>query len=57
MLVVGDQVLTDGLLAWRLRATFLHLVVDELSEDAQQRRMRRIGHLAAPFLFRPRAAE
>lgn len=55
VLVVGDQVLTDGLLAWRLRATFLHLVVDEASEDAQQARMRRIGRVAGPFLFRPQA--
>ena len=47
VLVVGDQVLTDGLLAWRLRATYLHLVVDEATEDTQQARMRRIGRLAA----------
>ena len=57
VLVVGDQVLTDGLLAWRLRATFLHLVVDEASEDAQQARMRRVGRLAGPFLFRTPSAE
>jgi predicted HAD superfamily phosphohydrolase YqeG len=53
VLVIGDQVLTDGLLAWRLRATFLHLVVDKASEDAQQARMRRVGRVAEPLLFRP----
>ena len=57
VLVVGDQVLTDGLLAWRLRATFLHLVADEATEDAQQARMRRMGRVAGPFLFRAPDAE
>ena len=57
VLVVGDQVLTDGLLAWRLRGTFLHLVVDEGSEDAQQARMRSLGRVVKPFLFRPAVTE
>jgi hypothetical protein len=29
-IVCGDQVLTDGLLAWRLRAAFVHLVDDDV---------------------------
>ena len=49
--VVGDQVLTDGLLAWRLGATFVHLVVDAASEDPRQATMRRIGRRVAKLLF------
>ena len=50
--VVASFVLTDGLLAWRLGATFLHLTVDEATEDAHQARLRRWGRIARPFLFR-----
>jgi predicted HAD superfamily phosphohydrolase YqeG len=49
--VIGDQVLTDGLLAWRLGATFVHLVVDEESEDSRQATMRRVGRRVADVFF------
>lgn len=52
LVVVGDQVLTDGLLAWRLGATFLHLVIDDESEDRRQAVMRRIGSIVVVGLFR-----
>jgi predicted HAD superfamily phosphohydrolase YqeG len=52
LVVVGDQVLTDGLLAWRLRATFLHLVIDDESEEHRQAMMRRIGSVLVGMLFR-----
>ena len=51
IVVVGDQILTDGVLAWRLGATFLHLVVDADHEDARQARMRRIGRIVRDLLF------
>lgn len=53
IVVVGDQVLTDGLLAWRLRATFLHLVIDDEEEERRQAIMRRIGKVIMRALFRP----
>jgi predicted HAD superfamily phosphohydrolase YqeG len=52
IVVVGDQVLTDGLLAWRLRATFLFLVIDDESEAPRQAVMRRIGRIVDRVLFR-----
>ena len=52
LVVVGDQVLTDGLLAWRLRATFLHLVIDDETEERRQAVMRRIGNIFVVMLFR-----
>jgi predicted HAD superfamily phosphohydrolase YqeG len=52
LVVVGDQVLTDGLLAWRLRATFLHLVIDDETEERRQAVMRRIGSVLVVMLFR-----
>ena len=52
IVVVGDQVLTDGLLAWRLRGTFLHLVIDDENEARRQATMRRIGRLVSSALFR-----
>ena len=52
LVVVGDQVLTDGLLAWRLRATFLHLVIDDETEERRQAVMRRIGSMFVVMLFR-----
>ena len=53
IVVVGDQLLTDGLLAWRLRATHLHLVIDEEAEAPRQARMRRIGSVLSGVFFRP----
>ena len=52
LVVVGDQVLTDGLLAWRLRATFLHLVIDDETEEWRQAIMRKIGSIVIALLFR-----
>jgi predicted HAD superfamily phosphohydrolase YqeG len=52
LVVVGDQVLTDGLLAWRLGATFLHLVIDDEAEERRQAIMRRIGSIVLMILFR-----
>jgi predicted HAD superfamily phosphohydrolase YqeG len=51
IVVVGDQVLTDGLLAWRLRATFLHLVIDDEDEARRQATMRRLGSHLIGVLF------
>ncbi len=53
--VVGDQVLTDGLLAWRLRARFVHLTLDPKDPYPGQARMRRLGKLVAPLLLRKEA--
>ena len=52
IVVVGDQVLTDGLLAWRLRGTFLHLVIDDETEDRTQATMRRIGRVVLGMFLR-----
>ena len=52
LVVVGDQVLTDGLLAWRLGATFLHLVIDDETEERRQAVMRRVGSPFVVMLFR-----
>jgi predicted HAD superfamily phosphohydrolase YqeG len=52
IVVVGDQVLTDGVLAWRLRATFLHLVIDDEDEARRQATMRRLGSHLIGVLFR-----
>ena len=52
LVVVGDQVLTDGLLAWRLVATFLHMVIDDETEERRQAVMRRIGSIVVVMLFR-----
>lgn len=56
IVVIGDQVLTDGLLAWRLGATFLHLVIDDQAEDRRQSGMRRVGHLVTRLVFLPEIA-
>jgi predicted HAD superfamily phosphohydrolase YqeG len=47
----GDQVLTDGLLAWRLGASFLHWQVAGWM-PRRPRLQRWIGRIAAPFLFK-----
>ena len=51
--VVGDQVLTDGVLAWRFGATYVQLVVDASAEDTRQAVMRSTGRAVAGILFRP----
>ncbi len=51
--VVGDQILTDGVLAWRFGATYVQLVVDAGAEDTRQAVMRYTGRAVAGMLFRP----
>jgi predicted HAD superfamily phosphohydrolase YqeG len=48
--VCGDQFLTDGLLAWRLDAPFLHLALATSGEPAWPRVMRVAGTAAARWL-------
>lgn len=50
--VVGDQILTDGVLAWRLGAPFILLALDTVMEAPRQAGMRRIGDVVARLLFR-----
>jgi hypothetical protein len=52
IVVIGDQILTDGMLAWRLGATFLHLVVDAGNEAKTQAAMRRVGKIVTALFFR-----
>ena len=49
--VVGDQVLTDGVLAWRLGATYVLLAIDEETEASRQAIMRRVGRTLGRVLF------
>jgi hypothetical protein len=48
--VLGDQVLTDGLLAWRLHADFVHVTTD-LPVPWWPRTQAAIGHLLVPVLY------
>ena len=50
--VVGDQILSDGLLAWRLGATFLQCAIDPADDYPGQSRQRRLGKYVAPLIFR-----
>lgn len=50
--VIGDQVLTDGLLAWRLGAIFVHLAVDTNDEPPAQVRLRKRGRWLEPIIFK-----
>ena len=50
--VVGDQILTDGVLAWRLGAPFVLLALDTEKEAPRQAGMRRIGDVVTRLLFR-----
>lgn len=52
IIVIGDQILTDGVLAWRLGATFVHLVVDEDNEAPRQAAMRLVGKILTALFFR-----
>ncbi|MCP4306275.1 MAG: hypothetical protein GY788_15690 [bacterium] len=52
VVVVGDQIMTDGILAWRLGATFIHLVIDDSAEPPDQARLRSRGEWFAPLLFK-----
>jgi len=50
--VIGDQVITDGVLAWRLGATFFLLAIDPADDYPGQARLRRLGRYVAPLIFR-----
>ncbi|MDH3731848.1 MAG: hypothetical protein OES13_12130 [Acidimicrobiia bacterium] len=52
VVVVGDQIVTDGVLAWRLGGTFLHLVIDDEDEAHRQAMMRRVGRAVSGLFFR-----
>jgi predicted HAD superfamily phosphohydrolase YqeG len=49
--VVGDQIVTDGLLAWRLRAPFFLSPLDTSSEPKRARMQRRVGALLERLFF------
>jgi len=49
--VVGDQIVTDGALAWRLGARFVHLVIDADHEAMRQATMRRLGRRLESVFF------
>ena len=51
--MVGDQVLTDGLLGWRLKADFFHLAITRTGERPRQTIMRTLGRALARLFFRP----
>ena len=51
IVVIGDQVLTDGILAWRVRATFLHLVIDRETEEPRQAALRQLGRIVMGLFF------
>jgi predicted HAD superfamily phosphohydrolase YqeG len=50
--VIGDQVISDGVLARRLGARFIQLAVLVEGEPAAQARMRRWGRLVRPLILR-----
>jgi predicted HAD superfamily phosphohydrolase YqeG len=50
--VVGDQGVSDGLLAWRLGAVFLHCAIDPDDDFPGQSKQRRLGRFLAPLIFR-----
>lgn len=50
--VIGDQILTDGLVAWRLADRFFHLAIAESGEHPRQAFMRASGRTVGRFFFR-----
>ncbi len=50
--IVGDQVLTDGILAWRLGALYLHRPIAETGEQPSQAIMRALGRIVSRLLFK-----
>lgn len=50
--VIGDQILIDGVLAWRLGARFIHLVIAEAGESPRQATMRLVGSWVRRLFFR-----
>jgi hypothetical protein len=55
--VAGDQLPTDGILAYRLRFTFLHYVAQPTGVPPGPEFMHSWGELLRPLLFRRSAAE
>lgn len=51
-IVIGDQILTDGLLARRLGYTFLHYWPERATMPRGPRLLNRLGALARPVLWR-----
>jgi predicted HAD superfamily phosphohydrolase YqeG len=51
-IVIGDQVLTDGLLARRLGYTFLHCCTEPAGMPRGPRLLSRLGAVARPVLWR-----
>jgi predicted HAD superfamily phosphohydrolase YqeG len=51
--VAGDQLPTDGILAYRLRFTFLHYVAQLADVPPGPELMHQWGQLVRPLLFRP----
>ncbi|MCZ6740139.1 MAG: hypothetical protein O7C01_10295 [Actinobacteria bacterium] len=49
--VVGDQILTDGLLAWRLGADFFHHAIAQTGEHPRQAFMRVLGRTVGRLFF------
>jgi hypothetical protein len=50
--VIGDQVATDGILAWRLGYTFVHYAPQLPGVPLGPRLMRQVGRPIRPLLFR-----
>jgi predicted HAD superfamily phosphohydrolase YqeG len=50
--VVGDQVLTDGILAWRLGADFFHQAIARSGEQPRQATMRALGRIVGRLFFK-----
>ena len=50
--IIGDQVATDGVLAWRLGYTFVHYVPQLPAVPLGPRLMRQVGRPIRPLLFR-----
>ena len=55
--VAGDQVLTDGILAYRLGFIFLHYAPRQVGVPLGPALMRRGGELVRPVLFRRQAGD
>ena len=55
--VAGDQLPTDGILAYRLRFTFLHYAAQLTGVPPGPELMHRWGELVRPLLFRRSAAD
>lgn len=51
-IVIGDQILTDGLLARRLGYTFLHYCPERATMPRRSLLLNRLGALARPVLWR-----